>query len=284
MSLPPTLADAGPLGQMQRWMLDALILPGKVDHDEVERRYVASANLSPAACLAIYQRGYILRLAKCLAEQFPALCHALGEDLFDGFAREYLRVYPSNDYTLYELGRRFSDYLEEARPDAELGPDEREGWIDFMVDLARYERLHFRIFDAPGHEGGPWPTDDIPDDRLVLQPCFDLGVYRYPVAWYYHAFREHPDSPFPPQEQSYVALVRRDFVTSTFPINRVHYLFLEHLQHSGDVVGALAHVAEVIDTPLERVTRSWRDEVRRGWIDNGFFIERGTETVAGHRA
>ena len=156
---------------MQRWMLDALILPGRVDRDEVERRFTASANLQPAACLAIYQRGYILRLGKCLAEQFPALCHALGEKLFDQFAREYLRVCPSDSYTLYELGRRFCDYLEDARPDRDLLPEQREGWIDFMVDLARYERLHFRLFDAPGHEGGPWPTPELPDDRLIYSPA-----------------------------------------------------------------------------------------------------------------
>ena len=32
----------------------------------------------------------------------------------------------------------------------DVDPKEREDWIDFMVDLARYERELFRLFDAPG--------------------------------------------------------------------------------------------------------------------------------------
>ena len=268
-----TLAGGG-LDGLQEWMLDALIHPGKVDGDEVERCFTASANLSPAACLGIYQRSYILRLAKCLAEQFPALCHALGDDLFDGFAREYLEVCPSDSYTLYELGRRFPDYLEDARPDRDLPAEQREGWIDFMVDLARYERLHFRLFDAPGNEDGWWPTAATPDERLALQPCFELAVSRYPVAWYYHAIKDDPDAPFPPLRTSHVAVLRRNYLVSTFPITAAQHLFLYHLRASGDVGTALARLADATANPLDDVVRSWRDEVRASWIDAGFFVDR----------
>ena len=72
-----------------------------------------------------------------------------------------------------------------------------------------------------------------------------------------------------------MAVLRRDYVISTFPINRVHYVFLQQLQRSGDVARALANVSEVIESPLEQVTHSWRQEVRRLWINAGFFIERG---------
>ena len=277
-----TAADHGeePLAAMQSWMLDGLMFPGRVDGDEVDRRFTASPRLDAAQCLAIYQRGYILRLTKCLAEQFPALCQALGRELFEGFAREYLRAYPSDSYTLYELGRRFPGYLEEARPDRDLSPSARESWIDFMVDLARYERLHFRLFDAPGHEGGPWPTPELADERLIVQPCFALDTYRYPVAWYYHAVRESPEAEFPEQRESLVAVLRHDYAITTFPINRVHYTFLLHLQASRSVAGALTHVAEVFDRPREQVARSWLESVRTPWIQAGFFIDRDAERPA----
>ena len=250
----------------------ALIRPDSVKRNEVEERFTAGANLQAADCLAIYQRGYILRLTKCLAEQFPALCHALGENLFDQFARRYLRVYPSDSYTLYELGRRFPGFLEEDRPDRELPPDEREGWVDFMVDLARYERLHFKLFDAPGHEGNSWPDRTVPDHDLALQPCFELDAHRYPVAWYYHAIKDNPDVDYPPNQISHVALLRKDYQVTTYPISAVHYQFLQQLQACCDIAGALAHVSEVTATPLEEVTRSWQSNVRDGWIDAGFFV------------
>ena len=260
----------------QHWMQQALIFPRRVDKEEVASRLVPSNRLDAASRLAIYQRGYILRLSKCLAEQFPALCHALGQELFDDFAREYLRECPSDSYTLHELGRRFPGYLDEARPDRDLPEEERESWIDFIVDLARYERALFILFDAPGHEGNPWPDPGVPDAKLVLQPCFSLSSYRYPVAEYYHVLRNKPDSPFPPRKPSYVAIARRDYLTSTFPLNPVHFQFLQELQRTSDVSTSLSRVAERVGRPVGDVERSWREEVRTPWVEAGFFIERGS--------
>lgn len=270
----PAWASDQQIKDMQNWMLDALITPDQISQQDINQVFIDSANLQAEQCLAIYQRGYILRLSKCLAEQFPALCHALGEKLFEQFARQFLVSYPSVSYTLYDLGRRFSAYLEEVRPDKNLPQSQKEDWIDFMVDLSRYEWLHFSLFDAQGHEGKPWPELDSTDQQLVLQPCFELGTYRYPVAWYYHEFKNNPELEFPPCETSYVAILRKDFKVSTFPINKIHYLFLQHLKSSLDIKQSLAHVAEMTGTPLEQVFASWQKEVREPWINAGFFIQR----------
>ena len=252
-------------------MLDALLAPRGTAG--IGERLTDSPTLGARARLAIYQRSYILRLVKCLAEQFPALGHALGAPLLEDFAREYLRACPSDSYTLYELGRRFPEWLEASRPDRESPPEEREDWIDFMVDLARYERELFRLFDAPGHEGGAWPTVDVPDARLVLQPCFALAQYRYPVAWYYHEVRHERSPKFPPALATYVAIARRDYLTATFPLNPVHFQFLRALQKLGSVDAALEAVAQEVGRPLAEVRRSWDDVVRRPWIQAGFFSE-----------
>lgn len=262
----------GSLASLQQWMLDALVHPQRVDPSDVDRHLRASRGMDAGARLAIYQRSYILRLAKCMAEQFPALCHALGDSLFADFAREYVQAQPSEAYTLYDLGRRFPAYLEESRPDRELPEGEREDWIDFMVDLARYERELFRLFDAPGHEGQPWPTAAVPDDRLVLQPCFALGEYRYPVAWYYHEVRQEKNPQFPPRRPSFVAIARRDYVTSTFPIHAVHHRFLCAMQAGRSVGESLSVVSEALQRRVEDVRRSWATEVRTAWIEAGFFV------------
>lgn len=262
------------VNQWQNWMLDALIKPSEVKANDIEQRFTSSPNLSAAQCLGIYQRGYILRLTKCLAEQFPALCHALGKPLFDQFALKYLQECPSDSYTLYELGRRFPDFLQQDRPDKDLPPEARESWIDFMIDLASYEQLHFKLFDAPGHEGNPWPERDIKDDKLKVQPCFELASYRYPVAWYYHTIKENPDAAFPPLQTTYVALLRKDYHVTTFPINRVHYQFLKQLRSCGDVSESITFVSKVNQTPVDLVQNSWRNEVRNRWIEAGFFVEK----------
>jgi hypothetical protein len=109
---------------------------------------------------------------------------------------------------------------------------------------------------------------------LILQPCFALGEYRYPVAWYYHEVRARRQPAFPPRRTSHVAMARRDYLTSTFPIHAVHFRFLQALEGSGSVAEALAVVATEVNRPEAEVARSWATEVRRAWIEAGFFVER----------
>lgn len=267
-AVPPAL-DA-----LQRWMLDALIAPERTARGSIDAAVLPGARIDAAACLAIYQRSYLQRLRLCLGEQFPATRHALGRPLFDDFADEYLRACPSDSYTLYALGRRFSDWIEQSRPDRDLAEADREAWIDFMVDLAHYEHALFRLFDAPGHEGRPWPADDTDDAALVLQPCLALAAYRYPVAWYYHEVRAGRSPAFPSEAASQVVVLRRDHRTTTYPVTPLHFRFLEAVQRHRDIARALAEIAAFTGRPPAEVARSWAEDVRGPWIEAGFFVAR----------
>ena len=256
-------------------MQNALIFPQQTASDETEQIVASSSRLTGAQRLAIYQHSYYLRILKCMQEQFPALCHALGEDLFRDFARQYLQACPPESYTLYDLGRRFPAYLEETRPDREEAEGNRESWIDFMVDLARFERALFVMFDALGHEGKPFAEVNLPDSRLQLQPCVALGKYRFPVSWYYHELRQENNPAFPPREPSFVAMVRKDYLTHTFPLTALHYTFLTALLNGKSIEEALGVVARQSARPIEEVHQSWSDPggIRKRWIEAGFFIE-----------
>lgn len=260
------------LPELQQWMLNALLAPRSVQG--IGERLADSPRLDARAQLAIYQRSYVLRLVKCLAEQFPALVHALGAPLFDDFAKEYLAACPSDAYTLYELGRRLPTWLEASRPDRDLAPEEREDWIDFMVDLAGYERALFRLFDAPGHEGGVWPDCEVVDEQLILQPCLVLAQYRYPVAQYYHAVRQGRAPEYPTAHPTYLAIARRDYLTATFPLSPVHFQFLCALHKLGSIDAALEAVALALGRPLAEVRTTWNHTVRATWIQAGFFVAR----------
>ena len=257
------------LPSVQRWLHDALVFPRRVERGETGRLLVESGRLAGADGLAIYQRGYFLRIARCMREQFPALCHALGEALFDDFVADYIRERPPQSHTLYDLGRRFPGWLEDSRPDRER---ERERWIDFMVDLARFEREVFAMFDAPGHEGKPFADAATPDKRLRLQPCFALGAYRFPVAAYYHAVRLGQPAPLPPALPSFAALVRTDYVTRTIPLDEPHFLFLKAMADGGGVADGIAAAARHLAAAPDEVGRSWRATQRQRWLDWGFFV------------
>jgi hypothetical protein len=261
------------LRSVQQWMHDALVFPGQVDGGERDSLLGSSPGLTGAAGLAIYQRGYFLRIANCMREQFPALCHALGAPLFNDFVADYIRDMPPESHTLYDLGRRFPAWLGENRPDRDLPPAGREAWIDFMIDLACFERQVFAMFDAPGHEGRPFAAADSPDERLRLQPCFDLGAYGFPVAAYYHSVRLNQTALLPPAGPSFVALVRTDFVTRTIPLGEPQYRFLEAMAAGGGVEDGIEAAARICRASPESVMQSWHSSGdRQRWLDWGFFI------------
>ena len=263
------------LTALQKWMQNALIHPEAVSAQATEGVLTSTDTLSGRSGLAIYQRSYFLRIASCMREQFPALCHALGQEVFNGFTDAYIRAHPPESYTLYDLGRRFAGYLQDSRPDKDAPPSERESWIDFMVDLARFERQVFVLFDAPGQEGKVFATIETPDDRLRLQPCFATARYQFPVAAYYHDVRAKTDPDLPNPEPSFVAFVRTDYLTRTILISEPHHVFLNALVQGCTVDAALDTVADHMQIDRDGVMRSWRDQdgLRRRWIESGFFIE-----------
>jgi hypothetical protein len=258
------------LAAAQRRMHDALVFPGG-DPAAAHALFAGDGRLGAAGGLAIYQRGYGLRIAACMRAQFPALCHALGRDLFDDFVADYIRDCPPTRHTLYDLGRRFAGWMETNRPDGAA----REAWIDFMIDLARFEYAVFAMFDAEGHEGQAFATADTPDAALRLQPAFALGRYDFPVAGYYHAVRRGEDPPLPDRAPNCIALVRTDYVTRTVPLSETHHDFLAEMQAGANVETALAEVSARLGLDITEVRRSWRDPQgsRDRWIEWGFFVE-----------
>jgi len=257
------------LAAAQRRMHDALIHPN-ADPAAAQALFADGGRLGAAAGLAVYQRGYFLRIAACMREQFPALCHALGRALFDDFVADYIRDCPPVRHTLYDLGRRFAHWMQANRPDRESP----EPWVDFMIDLARFEYSVFLLFDAEGHEGRAFATADTPDESLRLQPAFALGSYGFPVADYYHAVRRG-ETPLPPAPApSCVALVRTDYVTRTVSLSQTHHAFLAEMQAGRSVEAALAEVSTRFSLDPDEVRRSWREAngSRAHWLEWGFFV------------
>lgn len=247
-----------PLPDLQKWMYDALLHPEHAQPDQADARLTPNPRLSAAGSLAIYQQSYRLRIAACMREQFPALCHALGAELFNDFVAEYVREAPPESYTLYDLGRRFADFLEANRPDRDGA---RESWIDFIVDLTRFERAVFVSFDGPGAEDMPRATKDTLDSDLRANPSLSVGTYRFPVAPYYLSVRENK-SPGPPQPlTTHVAVLRKDFSSLIVPLEGGECAFLAAMLDTGTVAGTS------VDMP-------WKDtpEVKDKWLRAGFFV------------
>jgi hypothetical protein len=261
----------------QAWLHRALLFPEHVDAGEATAELEPCGALSALEQLGVYQRNYRLRLESCLREQFPVLCQALGNALFTDFAREYLRACPPESYTLHDLGRRLPDHLERERPDREAGT-EPEPWIDFIVDLARFERQLFVLFDAEGHEQQPLASPSTPDERLGLGRGLMLGEYRFAVGSYHHAVR-HGRQPRPPApERSWIALVRKHYAAQIVPLGAMQHELLALLRAGVSLGEALERAASRFGISSAGAEKLWREPggTREQWIAAGVFVERDT--------
>ncbi|CAM2011366.1 HvfC/BufC N-terminal domain-containing protein [Acanthopleuribacter pedis] len=267
------------LAQTQSWLQQALFNPAGDENalrQDAEEKVTPSATLSARQRLAVYQHSYWGRLLACMGELFPGVCHALGAAVFEGFATEYLTHFPSHSYSLDHLGTRFVTYLQHFRPDAQLPPDQREGWPDFLEDLAALELAVSQIYDGPGIEDQPPPTEA--QQVAMLQgalpfkpaPCLRLMRFRYPVHVYLKAVKrgKHPAAPQP--ESTHIAVTRCAFQVRFFEHHPWEHGFLEALVSGSDLSQALAQNSLAPVLHAQNPAQGWLTQaLRRAYFFGG---------------
>ena len=287
------------LDVVERWFQTVITHPEGVDEgvgsseaqqlirlgrDQLEQVILRSKNLTARERVSIYANAYYARLVECLGECFPVFRRALGEEVFSGFALEYIQRYPSQSYTLDRLGDNFGRFLQETRPDRTddgCRPVETN-WSDFLFDLATLEWTIARVFDGPGieHERVLAPEDlqALPAERfgeaqLIPVVCLRLLTFRYPVNAYYTAARraeENEQVPIPDPSDEHVAIARRDYVVRRHTLTAPQRVLLEVLQTGATVAQAISAAAEISpmeDDELADELQSWF----RLWAAECFF-------------
>jgi hypothetical protein len=91
--------------------------------------------------LEIYNKQYWFRLLDSLYEDFPGLRTLIGDERFHEMSIAYLTKYPSNSYTMRDLGDRMEKFLTRERK-----------WIqpyeELALELVRLEWAHIVAFDG----------------------------------------------------------------------------------------------------------------------------------------
>jgi hypothetical protein len=284
------------LDELQRWMQAVITHPGgaaagiesddarrqiAIVPEQAERVIARSQALTAIERLEIYHHAYFARLLDCLREEYSVLAAALGGELFDAFAVAYLKAHPSQSYTLGRLGGKFPEFLEETRPRAAHATGQDADWPEFMIDLARLERMVNEVFDGPGVEGQSLldtarfqaiPPDRWPDARLVCVPCLRLVKLNYPINDYFTAIRRGEQPPLPEPGAAYVAVARHDYRVVRYSLEPAQFELLQALTDGQPVLRAIeraAAVSSLDDAQLAAALQSWF----RFWTTEGFFLE-----------
>jgi hypothetical protein len=284
------------LDQLERWMQTVLMHPGGVaegvaspqarehvpiDPDQLGTVIARSRALSSAERLEIYVDAYHLRLMECLREEFPATRHSVGDELFDALAFGYLESFPSRSYTLARLGAQLPGYLRDTRLHAHqqpagVGPT----WTDFVIELARYERLLREVFDADGTErAAPFdvqalaaiPPQDWPGVWIRLSPDVRLAGFQHAVDDYWRQVQAGGGEPAVPSPATRcLAIHRRDYVIATHVVSAFELALLGALAEGLTVLKAISRAAETAGGS-QAVTGEDVHASFSQWAELGFF-------------
>jgi hypothetical protein len=179
----PSRQTAGEFQELQRLMARAVMRPlGRSDAMQTKwidgrpTKKIAESFIKPNDRLTsferleIYNRQYWFRIRQCFYEDYPGLRAVLGDKKFERIADAYLAHYPSQSFTLRNLGSRLVKFIE-AKP----------RWVSphkqLALDMARLEWAHTEAFDNEARP--PLKTEDLAGldaakIRLKLQPHLTL--------------------------------------------------------------------------------------------------------------
>jgi hypothetical protein len=280
---PAKINSRAQLRQLQRVMAGALFRPltpqwgmQKRWTDGASMKAVASEFIKPNDRLSsferleIYNRQYWFRLLDCLYDDYPGLRAVVGERKFIKLATAYLSRYPSDSYTLRDLGNRLERFLTEQ-------PQWTAPREELAFDMVRFEWAQVVAFDGPARP--PVTPDDILDTppsklRLGLQPYLSLLELSYAVDDFLIAVKKRDSDVlrgeasnamdgapkaaarrkrvrFPKREKVLLAVHRHD--------NMLYYKRLE--KEAFAILTALRDGATVEDACVEAVTGSGRTTI-----------------------
>jgi Putative DNA-binding domain len=173
---PPTLR------QIQEWMAAAILpRPGIGAQPDSGMPLDAWLCVPPPARiddrLAVYRNGYPARIAESLAETYPAVAHAVGDQAFAALVDRYGAAIPLASYNLNDAGSEFPAFLRD---------DPCTTALPFLPDLAELEwrvATAFHAFDREPLDPRalPWTVDDWAGAVLVFQPSVSVLASVWPL-------------------------------------------------------------------------------------------------------
>jgi hypothetical protein len=259
----------------QLWFARAMTAPewevGTAADSDAAELLTAGPRLDARERLAIYRRGYYARLVECLADDYPAMQHAVGEESFDSICRSYIARYPSRGPSLNAFGRHMAVFCRETLPSSPVPPG-------FAADLATLEWAIVEVIHAPSSPALPLddlrkiPADEWARARLVPNSAFRLLRFQYPVNAYFQAFRDGNAPRIPAAEASATVAYRSGPTVWRWNLSPAMFDVLSALV-AGETLGASLtraepHMASLSEAEATQQVMAWFRE----WVASGLFV------------
>jgi hypothetical protein len=271
-----------PLRALQHWFAAAIMHPEGVTtgieqaaargapavmlHD-VERVVAPSSLLSGIERLAVYGDAYRARLVECLADDYPAVQYALGDDAFEALCLRYIARHPSESPNLNCFGRHMGAFCR----------DEERPALPFQSELAALEWAMVEVLHAPSAQKldlttlATVPTHRWTGARFLASSTVRVLEFSYPVNAFFQAFRTDRVPGAPAPAWSATAVFRDGATIWRMDLSRAMHALLMSLFGGialGPALESLERTAQLSEEEGAQVMVWFRD-----WVRHGFFAQ-----------
>lgn len=215
--------------------------------DAAQAAHAAAALFSGAPAstverIAIYRGNVIANAGKALAGAYPITAKIVGDEFFEGLAREYLRRHPSVSGDLNRHGSEFADFVAEFPHTQDL---------PYLPDVARLELLAHRAHyaaDAPQFDAtrlASMAESTWGDLRPVLAPACALLESQWPLARIWEVHQDDYEGEFAVNLEAgpdRVLVQRPQFRVQVASVSLGAFRFLQHAA-AGDTISAALEAA-----------------------------------------
>ncbi len=235
------------------------IAGGSVPLERVEDVVAPSPRMNARERLGVYHHAYRARLIECLADDYPALRQALGQERFEELCQQYIAAHPSRSFSLNFFGANLPAFC----------GGREEPWSQFGSDLAQLEWAIVEAVHAPWTARSPRLSQvagDWNERRLLASATLRVVRSDYPVNAYYQAFREAEEAApeLPAPARTVTAVTRNDMTVwrTNIPVPLIGVL---DALVAGSTLGAALEIASASET---EIATAFRD-----WVSTGMFVD-----------
>lgn len=269
----------GPLADLQSWFSQVMTHPdnataGVLAAEPTQRslgaarpEHIVQANrhLSATQRMQIYNYAYHSRLVGCVKDDFEAVGHALGAEVFEQVCLQYVKEHPSKSPNLNIYAQHFPEFV--------AGLEGLAVPAGFLADLARLEWRMIEVVHAP-----PSPPMDLealqttPPERwaelrLFASPTLRFEHFDYPVNAYFQGVMNKEAPVVPAAQASDTAIYRQDWRVWRMGFTPTTAGVLRALLAGQTLGQALATLQNPETTPDGADVMKWFQE----WMSSGFF-------------
>jgi hypothetical protein len=259
--LPEKGKDMKTLKQLQEQMQGYVLY----NDSDVIMNIADARNINIVERLDVYRDAYYLRLIEILTEDYASLQKLMGEDAFEAMAHDYLDQYPSDSFTIRNVGRNLADYLKN-----------HEGCDPFYAEYAAFEWALSEVLFIEDQEIltlealSQVSPESWPKLKLQLHNSCCLLQFNYDIYSVYQALEsdeEGPDLDFLEQEQG-ILIWRFDNEALFMPLELAELKLLQAIRNRI----AFAECCEMmLEFFSEDEVVSWVANTLQKWIVKGIF-------------